>query len=223
VGPVRRLHRGGHLVQPATRSPAPRATDPGCAGGRARLHRHAQHQADLDPGGVRPDPGQPVPGRGADPVPGHVGPDVATSTNLAGFINRVGVFAPAQRRSWRDDPVLRWAEGPKGQHIELGISEMNLFLLLGQLGLAWDLSGQALLRRRWPPPRTWLRRASPPTSSTSPRWTGCTRPGRAPCGTASAPRPPVHPGALRAAFPSAPRSSPSTTPPHTPWPGSAPP
>jgi pyruvate dehydrogenase E1 component len=72
-------------------------------------------------------------------------PDVATSTNLAGFINRVGVFAPDERRSWRDDPVLRWAEGPKGQHIELGISEMNLFLLLGQLGLAWDLSGQALL------------------------------------------------------------------------------
>ena len=72
-------------------------------------------------------------------------PDVATSTNLAGFINRVGVFAPAERRSWRDDSVLRWAEGPKGQHIELGISEMNLFLLLGQLGLAWDLSGQPLL------------------------------------------------------------------------------
>ena len=72
-------------------------------------------------------------------------PDVATSTNLAGFINRVGVFAPAERRSWRDDPVLRWSEGPKGQHIELGISEMNLFLLLGQLGLAWDLSGEPLL------------------------------------------------------------------------------
>ena len=72
-------------------------------------------------------------------------PDVATSTNLAGFINRVGVFAPVERRSWRDDSVLRWSEGPKGQHIELGISEMNLFLLLGQLGLAWDLSGQPLL------------------------------------------------------------------------------
>ena len=34
---------------------------------------------------------------------------------------------------------------PEGQHIELGISEMNLFLLLGQLGLSWDLSGQPLL------------------------------------------------------------------------------
>ena len=72
-------------------------------------------------------------------------PDVATSTNLAGFINRVRVFSPAARRAWTEDPVLKWAEGPEGQHIELGISEMNLFLLLGQLGLAWDLSDQLLL------------------------------------------------------------------------------
>jgi pyruvate dehydrogenase E1 component len=72
-------------------------------------------------------------------------PDVATSTNLAGFINRVRVFSPAVRRAWTDDPVLKWSEGPEGQHIELGISEMNLFLLLGQLGLAWDLSDQPLL------------------------------------------------------------------------------
>jgi pyruvate dehydrogenase E1 component len=72
-------------------------------------------------------------------------PDVATSTNLAGFINRKGVFAPDERRSWGTDTLLKWAEGPTGQHIELGISEMNLFLLLGQLGLAGDLSGQPLL------------------------------------------------------------------------------
>lgn len=72
-------------------------------------------------------------------------PDVATSTNLASFINRVGVFSPEPRRAWNADPVLKWAEGPSGQHIELGISEMNLFLLLGQLGLSWDLSDQPLL------------------------------------------------------------------------------
>jgi pyruvate dehydrogenase E1 component len=72
-------------------------------------------------------------------------PDVATSTNLAGYINRAGVFSPEPRRAWSEDPVLHWAEGPDGQHIELGISEMNLFLLLGQLGLASDLSGQPLL------------------------------------------------------------------------------
>lgn len=72
-------------------------------------------------------------------------PDVATSTNLAGFINKVGVFSPVARRAWNKDPILKWAEGPTGQHIELGISEMNLFLLLGQMGLSWDLSGQPLL------------------------------------------------------------------------------
>ncbi|GHJ56164.1 1-deoxy-D-xylulose-5-phosphate synthase [Nonomuraea sp. TT08I-71] len=72
-------------------------------------------------------------------------PDVATSTNLAGFINKTGVFAPTEQRSWTEDRMLRWTETPAGQHIELGISEMNLFLLLGQLGLSWDLSGQPLL------------------------------------------------------------------------------
>ncbi len=72
-------------------------------------------------------------------------PDVATSTNLAGYINRTKVFSPDARRSWSEDAVLKWAEGPDGHHIELGISEMNLFLLLGQLGLASDLSDQPLL------------------------------------------------------------------------------
>jgi pyruvate dehydrogenase E1 component len=72
-------------------------------------------------------------------------PDVATSTNLAGFINRTGVFSPTKRPVWTEEGVLKWVEGPEGQHIELGISEMNLFLLLGQLGLSWDLSDQPLL------------------------------------------------------------------------------
>ncbi len=73
-------------------------------------------------------------------------PDVATSTNLAGFINRVGVYSHDEIRDWNDpDPMLKWRQHPKGQHIELGISEMNLFLLLGQLGLSWDLSDQPLL------------------------------------------------------------------------------
>lgn len=72
-------------------------------------------------------------------------PDVATSTNLAGWINRVGVFAEHERQVWSDDPLLRWRELPKGQHLELGISEMNLFGLLGQLGLSQSFSGQRLL------------------------------------------------------------------------------
>ena len=72
-------------------------------------------------------------------------PDVATSTNLGGFINRAGVFHPQELRRWNEDPILKWAEGPTGQHIELGISEMNLFMLLGQLGLSWDHSNQPLI------------------------------------------------------------------------------
>lgn len=72
-------------------------------------------------------------------------PDVATSTNLAGFMNRAGVFHPETRPNWGQDVMLKWVESPAGQHIELGISEMNLFGLLGQLGLSWDLSQQVLL------------------------------------------------------------------------------
>ncbi|TRZ56363.1 MAG: pyruvate dehydrogenase [Streptomycetaceae bacterium] len=72
-------------------------------------------------------------------------PDVATSTNLGGFINRTGVFHPKDLRRWNEDPVLKWAEGPTGQHIELGISEMNLFMLLGMLGLSYDHSNQPLI------------------------------------------------------------------------------
>ena len=72
-------------------------------------------------------------------------PDVATSTNLAGFINRAGVFSPTDRKQWSQDAMVKWDESPAGQHIELGISEMNLFLLLGQLGLSWDLSDQMLI------------------------------------------------------------------------------
>jgi len=72
-------------------------------------------------------------------------PDVATSTNLGGFINRTGVFHPQDLRRWNEDAVLKWAEGPTGQHIELGISEMNLFMLLAMLGLSGDHHNQPLI------------------------------------------------------------------------------
>src|SRR3954471_19323076 len=72
-------------------------------------------------------------------------PDVATSTNLAGFINKTGVFSPTEQRIWHEDRMLRWEQKPEGQHIELGISEMNLLLLLGHLGLSGALSARPLL------------------------------------------------------------------------------
>jgi pyruvate dehydrogenase E1 component len=74
-------------------------------------------------------------------------PDVTISTNLGGWVNRTGVWAenPWQAPATAVPRLLRWEPGPNGQHIELGISEMNLFMLLGQLGLSHELNGELLL------------------------------------------------------------------------------
>ncbi len=73
-------------------------------------------------------------------------PDVSVSTNLGGFINKLGVFAPADEPDFLGEGrLLRWRQGPTGHHVELGISEMNLFLMLGQLGLGHELHGEMLL------------------------------------------------------------------------------
>jgi pyruvate dehydrogenase E1 component len=74
-------------------------------------------------------------------------PDVTISTNLGGWVNRTGVWAenPWQAPATAVPRLLRWEPGPGGQHIELGISEMNLFMLLGQLGLSHEMNGELLL------------------------------------------------------------------------------
>ncbi len=81
-------------------------------------------------------------------------PDVAVSTGLGGWINTAGVFDPlhdpAGDAAVVDDDdggptLLSWERSPTGQHVELGISEMNLFSALGAFGLSWDHSGQRLL------------------------------------------------------------------------------
>lgn len=77
-----------------------------------------------------------------------VSPDVSSTTNLAGWINKVGVWAPAERQNWfSDDPetMLHWEERPDGQHIELGIAEVNLVSLLGELGATWSRWGEPLI------------------------------------------------------------------------------
>ena len=76
-----------------------------------------------------------------------VSADVAVTTHLAGWINRKGVYYPEARRNpFADVPqAVQWKESPAGQHIELGIAEHNLFLLLGALGLSRDILGEPLL------------------------------------------------------------------------------
>ena len=41
--------------------------------------------------------------------------------------------------------TFNWEFSPKGQHIELGIAEMNLFILLSALGLSHSINGERLL------------------------------------------------------------------------------
>ena len=76
-------------------------------------------------------------------------PDVTVSTNLGPWVNRRGIFDRAERAdTFREEKVVsaqRWAMSPRGQHIELGIAESNLFLQLAALGLAAPLFGTRLL------------------------------------------------------------------------------
>ena len=76
-------------------------------------------------------------------------PDVTVSTNLGGWVNQVGLFAHTPHSDvFRDRKLLsaqKWVRGLEGRHIELGIAENNLFLLLAALGLAEPVFGQRLL------------------------------------------------------------------------------
>jgi pyruvate dehydrogenase E1 component len=77
-----------------------------------------------------------------------VSPDVASSTNLGGWINKAGIWSVGERRDWFADDtqtLVHWHETPSGRHIELGIAETNLVGLLGELGATWSRYGQPLL------------------------------------------------------------------------------
>jgi pyruvate dehydrogenase E1 component len=77
-----------------------------------------------------------------------VSPDVGTSTNLGGWINKAGIWSLGPRIDWfadDTDTLVRWRETDHGRHIELGIAEVNLVGLLGELGATWSRDGQPLL------------------------------------------------------------------------------
>lgn len=76
-------------------------------------------------------------------------PDVTVSTNLGGFVNARGLF---RRQELKDvfagakiPSPQKWAGHAAGQHIELGIAENNLFLVLAAAGLSGPLFGTRLL------------------------------------------------------------------------------
>jgi pyruvate dehydrogenase E1 component len=77
-----------------------------------------------------------------------VSPDVASSTNLGGWINKAEIWSVGERLDWFADDrqtLVHWHETLRGRHIELGIAETNLVGLLGELGVTWSRHGQPLL------------------------------------------------------------------------------
>lgn len=76
-------------------------------------------------------------------------PDVTVSTNLGAWVNRRGLFAKESMadvfRRERIPSTYTWDFSPAGQHMELGIAESNLFLMLSALGLAHSLAGERLI------------------------------------------------------------------------------
>ena len=91
-------------------------------------------------------------GRGDSELARHIvttTPDVTVTTNMAGWVNQRGLFHHEDLADvFRDEKVpsaFKWAMSPSGQHIELGIAENNLFLLLAAMGLSDKLFGARLL------------------------------------------------------------------------------
>jgi pyruvate dehydrogenase E1 component len=75
-------------------------------------------------------------------------PDVTVSTNLGSWVNRRHLFGREMADLFQKERIpsaQKWQFSPEGQHIELGIAEMNLFLLLGAAGLSHSLFGERLL------------------------------------------------------------------------------
>jgi pyruvate dehydrogenase E1 component len=76
-------------------------------------------------------------------------PDVTVSTNLGPWVNRRGLFSMQSREDVFKERGLmspqKWEMSPAGQHVELGIAEMNLFLMLAAAGLSHTLFGERLI------------------------------------------------------------------------------
>jgi pyruvate dehydrogenase E1 component len=76
-------------------------------------------------------------------------PDVTVSTNLGPWVNRRGLFARESMadtfKAERIPSTYTWEFSPKGQHLELGIAESNLFIALSAMGLSHSINGERLL------------------------------------------------------------------------------
>ncbi len=157
---------GADPEDPWARFPAGSAADEACAEAGRRLAREDTAASAVDPPSVPASLGREHAGatstqqalgrffadlaREAPDVAERVvtvSPDVGTSTNLGGWINKAGVWSIGDRIDWfadDTDTLVRWRESDHGRHIELGIAEVNLVGLLGELGATWSREGQPL-------------------------------------------------------------------------------
>jgi pyruvate dehydrogenase E1 component len=76
-------------------------------------------------------------------------PDVTVSTNLGAWVNRRGLFDRQEAadlfKAERIPTTFNWSQSANGQHVELGIAEMNLFTLLSAFGLSHSLFGERVI------------------------------------------------------------------------------
>ncbi len=137
-----------------TRAVRRKAAAPPQAAPQSRCRTRCRHDpADhVDADRLRRDPQRDRPRRRATSPTRIVttSPDVTVSTNLGPWVNRRGLFAREQRwptrsRASASPRPSNGSSSPNGQHIELGIAEMNLFILLSALGLSHSINGERLL------------------------------------------------------------------------------
>ena len=112
-----------------------------------RRDRRDVSRRDLDAGGVRSSPGRAWPPAGGRRARdrlrrrrGHHAPGRLDEPQ-GHLLSRARGRIPSPTRPRRSGG----GKGPAGQHVEIGIAEHDLFLLLAALGLTAELSGQTLL------------------------------------------------------------------------------
>jgi pyruvate dehydrogenase E1 component len=133
---------------------------PFAAGGERRLHAARIGVPDELPVAIQPKMATQVGfgallnelARGSSELAARVvttSPDVTVSTNLGPWVNRRRLYArEAMADTFKGERIpstFTWEFSPSGQHIELGIAEMNLFILLSALGLSHTINGERLL------------------------------------------------------------------------------
>ena len=148
------------LREPAERIQAFLGRVPFAAGGERRLHAPRIEVPEELPVTIQPKMSTQLGfgallneiARGTTPLAARIvtaSPDVTVSTNLGPWVNRRRLFArEAMADTFKGERIpstFTWEFSPGGQHIELGIAEMNLFILLSALGLSHTINGERLL------------------------------------------------------------------------------